>query len=448
MLLDFIKPTNAFNPYINTGTMFDLLTGRFEPSVNGGWVLNGGLSQCTGVIGRAQTYKSTMAGSLVAKAMEIHPQAECYIFETENAYNVDRYLSFANDPDSLKNRICFQSSTDISLTEFYDQFIKLAEMKEKQKKDYYVETPFKEEGSNKPKKAWIPTFVLVDSFSRARADKTISKYEESSIDDSSFNSANLADGGFKTRIMTDLPMRAAKAGIYVIMTAHVGEKFVLDPYAGNNMKQLQFMKNTDKMKNVGSNFEFLTTALLQTVKAVVLQNKDKKCEYPADYSTDLELNEITTALIRCKNNASGSQIPFVISQYKGILDALMNFVFLKNQKNFGMDVKGNNQGFSPYLTPDVILTKNKFREMTDNDYGLCRALELIAQLCFIQTYWSTWRLPEYISMPVDEFAAKLKNSQKCSIDRVLQSTGVWSTSKQERERMTIMDVLQFLHNEK
>ena len=69
--------------------------------------------------------------------------------------------------------------------------------------------------------------------------------------------------------MNDLPARASKAGVYVIMTAHVGDKMDLDPYAPAP-KQLQYMKNNDRMKNVGSNFEFLTTSLVQTLKATVI----------------------------------------------------------------------------------------------------------------------------------------------------------------------------------
>lgn len=56
-------------------------------------------------------------------------------------------------------------------------------------------------------------------------------------------------------------------------------------------------------------------------------------------------------------------------------------------------------------------------------------------------------MPDYIAMPPLKMAELLSNSQKLSIDRVLQSTGVWSTSKQERERLTIMDILQILDSE-
>ena len=134
--------------------------------------------------------------------------------------------------------------------------------------------------------------------------------EDNAIDGSKMNTYFLFDGNVKSKIMNDLPSRASKAGIYCIMTAHVGDKVDMDPYSPSP-KQLQYMKNTDRMKNVGSNFEFLTTALIQTIKATCLQTPDKRCLYPCKGSTDVEVNQVDTTLIRCKNNASGIQVPFV-----------------------------------------------------------------------------------------------------------------------------------------
>lgn len=56
-------------------------------------------------------------------------------------------------------------------------------------------------------------------------------------------------------------------------------------------------------------------------------------------------------------------------------------------------------------------------------------------------------MPEFVRMPVEQFAELLSKSEKCSIQRVLNSTGSWSTSKQEREHMTLLDILAFLDAE-
>lgn len=447
MLLDPIKKDIPFLPYINTGTLFDLATGKFQSAKNNLWCLNGGLSQCTGISGRSQTYKSGLAGSFLARAMNIHPLSEAYVYESEGTISgPERYDDFVPKDQPVSDRIVFKNNTICSLTDFYDDFNQLVNEKEKNKKDYIVESPFV--GKNgKPLKIWIPTFVMIDSFSRARSDKGDKQFDNASIDDSSMNTFWLSEGNIKTRIMNDLPGRASKAGIYVIMTAHVGDKMDLDPY-NKSPKQLQYMKNTDKMKNVGSNFEFLTTTLIQTLKATVLQDKNKSCEYPAEFSTDMEVNQVDTMLVRCKNNASGLMVPYIVSQYQGILNELTNFIFLKENKNYGMLVKGNNQSFSPCLLPNENLTRTNFRKTTGNNYQLCRALELTAQLCFIQFLWSTFRMPSWINIDPVKFAEDLTHNEKLKIDRVLNSTGTWSTSKQEKEVLSILDILQFLYEDK
>lgn len=445
-ILNIVKRSEnpvTFVPYINTGTLFDMATGKFRTGCGNTFVLDGGISSCMGISGRAQTYKSGIAGSLVANAMLVHPQAEALIFDSENTISgPERYDDFTPVSNPISDRIGFYNSTTTNLTDFYDKIKQIADAKLANKKDYIVESPFKDI-DGRPIKVWIPTFVLIDSFSRARSNKGDDQFDKNSVDDSAMNTFYLYDGGVKSRIMNDLPTRAAKAGIYVIMTAHVGDKMDLDQY-NPSPKQLQYMKNSDRMKNVGSNFEFLTTALLQTNKATVLQDSNKHCLYPTASSTDSEVNQVDTTLVRCKNNSAGVQIPYVLSQNQGILKNVTNFQLLRNCKNFGMNVKGNNQGFSPLLLPDLTLTRNNIRDTFDNNYRAARAVELISHLCFIQNYWSTYRMPEFVHTPIDKFAELLTHNEKMSVDRVLESTSVWSTSKQERERLTILDVLAFL----
>lgn len=448
MLLDSFRAEVPFNPYVNTGTLLDLATGKFRPAINGGWVLDGGLSQCMGVTGRAQTYKSTLASSFLVRAMEIHPTAEAYIYESENAVaDVERYDAFVSVPNSkVSNRIVFKNSTVGNLSDFYADFSKIVDEKIKHKDDYLVDSPFLNPDTGKAHKVWIPTFVMVDSFSRAKSGKSEQQYETNAIDDSSLNNLFLMDGNFKTRIMNDLPSRASKAGIYVILTAHMGNKMDLNPYAVTP-KQLQYMKNTDKMKNVGSNFEFLTTTLLQTLKAGVMQDSSGACEYPSKISTSVEVNRVDTMMIRCKNNASGNQIPFIVSQYQGILNSVTDFLFLKNNKSTLLENK-NNRFYNSVLLPDTKFGRTNIRELCDSDYKLKRALELTAHLHFIQNYWSSWGLPDYCQLPVEQFVEKL-TSDSSLIDRVLTSTSSWTTAPdQQRERLTILDILQLLSAEK
>ena len=244
MLLDIIKSNIPFQPYINTGTLFDYATGKFRQGIDGRWLLDGGFSPCNGIAGRAQTFKSSLALSFLAGAMSIHPHAECFAYETENAYGVERFNDLVPKDHPISDRIVFKNSTVCSLSDFYEEYTKITEEKISHRKDYLVESPFIDPRSGKPCKIWIPTFVIIDSYSRARSDKGDQQYLTNSVDDSGMNTLWLSEGNVKTRIMSDLPNRAAKAGLYVILTAHVGDKKDLDPY-NKAPKQLQYMKNMD-----------------------------------------------------------------------------------------------------------------------------------------------------------------------------------------------------------
>lgn len=435
------------NHLINTGTLLDLATGKFRPATGGFQVLDGGLPQCMGIAGRAQTYKSTTAASFLVRAMEIHPESEAYIYETENQGDLERYSDLTTHNYNLDlNRILFKQADEITLTQFSDEFNSLVEDKILHKKDYLVESPFINLRTGKPYQTWIPTFVLIDSFSRARSSKNEEQYTDTAIDDSGMNTYFLSDGNVKTKFLSDLPLRAAKAGIYVILTAHMGNKMDMNPYAPTP-KQLQYMKNTDKMKGVGSNFEFLTSTLLQTLKATELKDSNKQCEFPKNGSAPNEVNQIDSIIVRCKNNSSGTQVPLVVSQAQGLLDQVTNFLLLKNNKFYGIENQGN-RSFTPLMYPSVKLTRTTIRDLTEKDYMLTRALELTAQLCFIQSSWNMMNQPDYMRISIERFVDLINNSQDMSVQRVLNSTGVWSTSKQDKERLTLVDILMFLDKEK
>lgn len=447
MFLNTFKTDTNFIPYINTGTIYDILTGKFKSSTDNRWVLDGGLSPCAGISGRGNLFKSSLAGSLLSRAMIAHPEAHAIVYDSElNVSGVDRYDEIGPRGCNVSDRITFTTPLDYNLTSFYEEFLNLVNERIKHKKDFMVDSPFRNPRDGKPYKVWIPAFVLIDSFSRARSSKSDKKTEEKAVDDSSQQTAAMEDGGVKTRIMNDIVTRSAKAGIYVIMTAHIGDKIDMNSYMPTP-KQMQYMKQSDKLKNVGSAFTFLTTTLTQMLRAQVLQDSNKNCLYSTEFSSPTEISEVDAILVRCKNNASGLTCPFIMSQFQGLLDAVTNLNILRSHNNFGLEVKGNNTSFSTILTPNQSFSRNTVRDFTDSHYEVSRALELLSQLCFIQTFWNTWNLPPFIRMDVRDMAELLTTSKTLSMNRVLNSTGVWSTSKQERERMTIMDVLMFLDKE-
>lgn len=452
MLLDFLKtPVVPFH-LVNTGTILDIATGNFVQVPNQPWILEGGLSQIFGITGRGQTYKSNLAGSFLARAMEIHKDATAYIFETEGTISgAEFYDRFVDEP--VSDRIAFRNNTIDDLTSFSANIQKIVDIKKQNKNDLMVDGPFIDPETGKPQKIWVPTFVLIDSYSRASCTKADNAIDDNDIDSSSLNTWYVVNGNAKTKFLSNLNRLGPTYGIYAILTAHVGDKINLD--AKPTRKEMQYMAQNDKLKNVGSNFTFLTSCMMQTIRAGVRTNSSNGTEFPLNpdlkknsKSSNVEVNEIETRIIRSKNNVSGLSISYLVSQYQGILDSVTNFEFLRTNDYYGLNVKGNKTSFSPKLLPDTNFTKTVLRKDSHDKYELKRALEILAQLSYVQNNWNLDSLPEYMTTPIDEVAELLSQCEKSLASRILNSTGVWSTSKMERERFTIIDILDLIMQSK
>lgn len=447
MLLGELKGDIQFTPYINTGTMFDLSTGKFIPGIDGKWYLNGGLGLATAITGRAQTYKSGVAGSLLARALSNYPGTESLVYETEFTIpDETRYDDFVDE--TVSPRIIFHNRATMDLGDFFEYIKKIGEIKLKNKKDLVKDTPFLNMETGKAQRAWLPTFVMCDSWSKAGSSKEDDSYTKNRVDDSATNMLYMNEGGVKTKIMRAIPTLAHKYGMRFIMTGHVGTKTDLDPY-NKSPKQLQYMKGNDKIKNVGSEFEFLTTTLMQVTGTTVLMSSDKKGSlYPYLDSPINEVNEVSGVVVRCKNNAAGIVNPLVVSQYQGLLDAVTNFHFCRKHDDFGLLSSGKVH-YSTIFEPAKKLTRTTIRDLTNKDYELCRALEIIAQLCYIKNYWPSfvYAIPD-MKIDIPAIAEKLTTSKSIKVSDILNSTGVWCFADQKkgsREYLSVWDILERLN---
>lgn len=444
MFIDKFKMENTFMPHVNTGTIWDLATGKFQPGVLGKYYLNGGLHYSNVFMGRVQTYKSGIAGSLLTRALINYPDSFAIVYETEfNVPGATRYDDFipAWYKNLVSDRIAFRDASAQNFGEFFETIQELGREKEKHKKDMIVESPFVDVRTMKPNRMWIPTFVLTDSWSKASSGAGLEKYEDKKIESSEMNTFFLNEGMIKTRVNRILPNLAAKYGIYFICTAHVDDVFNMDPRS-HPMKALQYMRQNDKLKNVGGDFEFLTENLLQTINAnAILESTKTNSYYPnKEGGPATEVCEVNANIVKCKNNASGTSLQFIVSQYQGILNDVTNFHYLKKCKDYGMKVSGRNN-YNLDLYPEKTLHRTTIRNIVDESYETRRALELTTQLCFIQNNWFTANMPESIRMPITKFAEKLTKTSSPTIDDVLNSTGCWTIGKHEKRKyMSIFDI--------
>jgi hypothetical protein len=429
---------------LNTGTHFDIATGKFIPGKvknKSTMILNGGLAMTNAITGREQTFKSSVAIGYFVRAIKNYEKSIGVVYDSEiSIAGVERVIQLGGaDPlpnDPLYDRIELFDKTHADLGQVFKVVQDIARNKEKHRKDLIEETPFIDR-HGKFLKAWRPTLVLIDSFSAGEFTKQAEVFEQYTVGDAKTNTVYMGDGNAKTQFMSQLPALAAK-GIYFILTAHIGDKIKMDPYAASN-KDLPHMRGSDHIKRVGTQFTFQSNNLLETRKVGILQDTNKKCQYPHDSGSPVELQEIISIICRCKNNVSGSIVHHISSQYYGIQEYLEYFNLIKNSKTSLMSgTLTYKLGFG-----DWEFNRKNIRQLIKDDYEFRRTLEILGQFLYIR---NNWNLPEVSSIGYVEFCKKLTEANSKSSD-IINSTGIWSfnADKQDRSYMSILDIVALIN---
>ena len=435
-------PNSTFIPLLNTGTLIDMGTGAYIPGMDGSMILNGGIGMTNGIIGREQRFKSTSASSLIMGVLGRYKDSELLFHDTEFSIgNKERLLAMADMPVNPES-IRLTDPTNYDMASLFTAIRELVKYKIEHRKDYLVETPFLDPKTLKPIKMYIPTIVSIDSWSKLYLQIVDSLYDQNALGDSGLNMVYMKDGNAKTQFMQHLPVLAAKAGIYFVLTAHIGDKFEMDAFS-KSPKDLQHMNQKDTMKGVGSQFGYLTSLLLENRVISLLHDSKKECKYPVEESTNMELNEIKSVIARCKNNMSGAVIAQVLSQRYGILRDLTNYEFLLTNDAFGLT--GNNVRKGVGILPDVSIMRTTIRKQFQESYELRRAIEILAQLCYVQNYWSVTSNQVDFKVTPAAFTELVLSKPKDKVAEILNSRGYWTYDKTDsRKYMSLYDILAIL----
>ena len=435
----------------NTGTLYDLMTGSFMPGVDGKWYCNGGPGPyLTGIHAEGNMYKSTTMDAFIVACMKIYndPDIEAIVYDTEGSKSMDRVKDFFNEPlfekkdrEELLNRIDVWPGEEIELDEFYVRIGNICQYKEKKKAKYRVKTPFIHPATGKAIEVWKPTFVFIDSLSEMQAEGEDELLNKEGLDSGKANTVWLKDGNRKTLLVRKIAKIARKYGIVFILSAHTGDNGGMgDSQYAPPSKQLQFMKQKHKIKNVGSKFDFLTHVMMQIWSCSVLLDGSKTSSLYCEGETDkMDLNEVSIMIQRNKLNASGKMQPFVISQHYGILNTITNYHYLRSNGYKGL--VGNKQTHACALMPDKKFTRNSIRKLIHGDYKFSRAMDLMAQYMYIKNNWNIAALPVSFERTAEELHQAIVDHPELDLDKVLETQSTWSYEKQEREYMSIIDLL-------
>lgn len=448
-IFDDLKQDSTRIPLFNTGTMYDVMTGSYSKGYDGKWYLNGGLpSAITGIHGGGNLFKSTMLDSFIVGAMRIYPSADMFVIDTEGSKSKDRISDFLNDPlhslfpdqDEVVHRITIKSDPDeSSITPVWEFLKEICAKKEANRKDCTVKLPLIDPITGKNIETWNPTFIFIDSLTELESDEEEEMLNsDKGIEDKKNKTIWLVDGNKKTVLVRAMRKMAAKYGICLCCSAHKGNNSSMDSYAPPT-KQLQHMKQADRMKGVGSRFEFLAHVLSQVIGAKTLTDSTGTALFGP--GPDNDINEILLKIQRNKSNASGISAPFVVSQDEGVLNVVSYLHYLRSNSYTGLDGGPSKPKHACVLYPGHSFSRNTIREVAGSDYALCRAIELTSRYLYIQRNWNLSKIPFDFSRSPEQLFDALTAS-KADMKDVLESTSYWTIDKCDREYMSIMDILE------
>lgn len=392
--LEVFTKVPRLRPTMNIGCLFDIPTGVYHKGKHGESILSGGHSHITGLCGRGNTYKSTVAHHQNLSILDRYDSVDYdLVYDTENSLTPVRIDSLTQNFERLKDHDLDAEGrviiTDTSMmgNKWWEGIKALAKSKEKEGKKLKRTTPFLDLDGN-----YItmmqPTLVEIDSMSQMPFDSVELMQDKAEVGEAGRNMEAMKASAAKSQMIGEMPNLTPESGLYITMTAHLDDEIQLDPYAPPT-KRLAFMKQKTIFKRVPKNFSFLTNNLYACSATTVLQNRsDKTTLFPRSQDDrivgDTDLQQITIECYRSKNGISGGAFELAVSQTEGVLVGLSEFLYIKTRK-FG--ISGNDRNYHLDLVPDIDLSRTTVRSKIDQNPHLKRGLEISSILCQIRHTW-------------------------------------------------------------
>jgi hypothetical protein len=387
---------------INLGCGFDIISGRFVTGARNESLLNGGLSATTGFIGPGNFFKSTQMHFQALTAMARVANSEGGSYDTEVSMEKERMANFSSNsiPDFKGEDVIGTGRWSITNSAIYSgnkwwEAEKTALQEKAKEKGIMIRTPYMNYNRTELFKTMRPTFREIDSLSEWRSDRVDKILNETEIGDKEANMMYMTGGNDKTRLIAELPNMTGKYSHYMLMSAHLGSRFNLDPRAPVR-KQLQHIPQDFKIKGVPEKFLFhMNNAWLCFSAELLRQDKgDKTVEYPRssndDNKNETDLNLIWVVQTRGKSGPSGMPLGVIVSQEEGVLPTLSEFHMCKLNDRYGIvgsKSAADVQNYSMALHPDVKLSRTTVRRKIDSDPLLRNAILISSQMCQIDNHW-------------------------------------------------------------
>ncbi len=391
---------------INIGACLDIPTGSLITGAKGEIIINGGLANSTGMVGRGNNYKSTIvhfmelnAMNRMREGMNVELPVELQTYDTECNISLDRLEALSTKMASIPDFPITQADvwmvTDKSMLTadaWVDKMFGFMDMKSKAKDAIIEYQGFKDPYGPGCLRLPFPSFVEIDSLTEFEA-KSTTEMLSSGLDESNTNTYAMKQGGFKTKVFSQLPAKVTGSNSYLAVTAQLGKGIAIasGPMSAPEPKKLQFLKQGEEIKGATGKFNFLTLNAFVANNASKLVNQTtKKAEYPLDNKADsleTELNSVRLTVLRSKFGPSGSNITIVVSQNEGVVPELTEFENIKENGRYG--IEGSLISYNLCLLPDVKISRTTVRTKINENKLLRRATNITSEMQQLNLYMGT-----------------------------------------------------------
>lgn len=443
--MDLMQPVLAapnVKIMINLGALLDITTGDYIEGRRGEYILNGGLSFLTGIVGIGNNFKSTVMHFMAFTAMaRMSKRSTGNTYDTEVNVHENRLSSLARrirefgEQDIITDgRWVVTDKTVYSGNEYYDLQKAYLQSKIKNAEKLSVDTPFWNRDRSGPFKMIVPTFSEMDSFTEFETDDVAKMQDENELGESGGNTIHMRQGLAKLRYLMEAPKINAGSYNYLLMTAHIGKESAMQSAGGGRevpIVKLKHLKNGDKIKGTTDKFTFITHNCWHCYDAKPLINDGTKGpEYPRNsddnLKLDTDLNEVKLRNLRAKSGPTGMAITLIVSQDEGVLPSLTEFHHIKETGRYGLE--GNVQNYSLALYPDCKLSRTTVRGKIDADAKLRRALQFTSEMCQMSYLWHDLEADGVLCSPKELYDDLIKLGYDWDI--ILQTRGYWTIEEE------------------
>lgn len=386
-----------FYPMPNTGTIMDISAGHWVDGVHGQSILNGGLALFSGIGALPNMFKSTLAAAMGGALLRAFPTAIVHAHDTETTMQQSRVerlmragmelgLGEVNDGESLtqEGRLFFTTSVDHDGTELFDILKEMCKERHNDKSQQ-LELEILDPNTGKPYMYYHPIMEFWDSLSGLKTKDAKEKMAKSDVGTKDMNMLAMNFNMGKSQIVEQAPDLTAKHGVYLCFTAHVGQKYELDPYKPS-VRKLRWLGGEVTLKRVPENTTFNTGNFYVITKVAPMSDggTDQFPRTPDEKSLKSpDLIEVTLVNQRGKFGFSNLPLPLAFSQSDGLLAALSNFIYLRENGKYG--IVGNDRFYALALTPDIKMQRTTVRTVFRENYSVAHASLILLEMHYMFT---------------------------------------------------------------